>query len=75
MIDVKKHNLQFALKKAALANDYPAVAKAAQDIFEAGYELEEMGYPPALFDAIASQVVHSGWVPKLTDEMIKEHES
>lgn len=59
-----KHNLRHALKIAALANDYPAVAKAAQAIFEAGYELEEMGYTPAFQDAIASQLIQSGWVPK-----------
>ena len=50
-----KHNLRHALKTAALANDYPAVAKAAQAIYEAGYELEDMGFTPAFFSAVASR--------------------
>lgn len=59
-----KHNLRCALIDAALSNNYPAVKIAAQNIYEAGYELEEMGLTPAFFDAVASQIIRSGWVPK-----------
>ncbi|MES2354403.1 MAG: hypothetical protein V4568_08355 [Pseudomonadota bacterium] len=59
-----KHNLRHALKKAALLNDLPAVAKAAEAIYRAGYELEDMGFSPLFFDTICSQIVASGWVPK-----------
>ncbi len=59
-----KHNLRHALKIAALDSDLPGVAKAAQAIFEAGYELEDMGFTPGFFEIICNQVLASGWVPK-----------
>lgn len=60
-----KHNLRHALKTAAFDNDLPGVAKAAQAVFDAGYELEDMGFTPAFFDVVAASIVRSGWVPKV----------
>lgn len=73
-LKIIKHNLRYALKKSALDNDLPAVAKAAQAVFEAGYELEDMGYTEGFFTIICNQIVLSGWVPVLTDEMIANME-
>lgn len=72
---MNKDNLKRALQRACIAGDYPEVAKAAQAIFEAGFELEEVGYSDSMFAIVCEQVVRSGWVPKLTDKMIADIEN
>ena len=73
-MDASKHNLRHALKKAAFDNNLPEVAKAAQAIFEAGYEIEDMGFTPGFFEHVCNQIIKSGFVPKLPEKMIKEIE-
>lgn len=58
-----KHNLREELKDAVLKSDRERIAKAAQAIRDAGYELEDMGYTPTMFAVVASAIVESGWRP------------
>lgn len=64
-----KHNLRRALKKAVIDNDMDGVRKAAQAIFEAGYELEDMDFLPGMFSVMASAIIASGWVPDIRELM------
>jgi hypothetical protein len=66
-----EHNLALALKKAMIGNDIPGLHKAAQDIFQSGYEIEDMKIAPFLLEAIMNALVQTGWVPILTDAMKK----
>ncbi len=59
-----EHNLRHALQKAFLDEDTEALHKATQDIVDAGYELEDMKLLPAMFNAIGTALVKTGFVPK-----------
>lgn len=59
-----EHNLRFELKDAVFKGDKERAHKAAQNIVDAGYELEDMKYGPAVFETIATYLYMSGWTPK-----------
>ncbi len=75
MKQAEKAMIAHNLKHAALTNDLESVAKYAQQAFEAGHELEELGYTEGFFTVVANAVVGSGWAPKLTSKMIEEIET
>ena len=67
-----EHNLAHGIKQASFAlrpdstdADVEKLHSAAQDIFDAGYELEDMKILPAFMQVIMAQLIETGWVPKL----------
>ncbi len=63
-----KHNFSFKLKSAALANKHKDVCAVAQEIFDAGIELEEIPLLPAMREMIENILLDSGWAPQPKDE-------
>ena len=61
-----EHNLAFNIKDALLKNDVQRLHKAAQDIIDAGYELEDMKLLPAIFNMVANALINSGFSPKIS---------
>lgn len=62
-----EHNLAFALKDAFMKNDIETLHKAAQAVFDAGYELEDMKMVPGFLSGIMNMLIQTGWSPKLED--------
>jgi hypothetical protein len=60
--------LAHAIKQTSLSNDVETLHKSAQDIVDAGYELEDMKITPAFMQAIMSQLVETGWVPEFKEQ-------
>lgn len=67
--DGNKHNLRHALMKALTENDQAGLCKAAQDIFDAGYELEEMDLLPNIFKIACNNLTAAGWSPNIKQGM------
>ena len=55
------HNLKTAVLNK---QDPELIKKYAQEAFEAGHELEELGYNKATFTIVADAIVRTGWVPE-----------
>ena len=64
-----KHNLSFALIDAFLKKDIERLKIAAQAIFDAGYELEEMIVLPAIQKCIAGVLMEANWSPDLKNQL------
>ncbi len=60
-------NLAFSLKDALVNNDIPRLHKAAQDVIDAGYELEDLKLLPSMFTLICNALIASGFSPKYDD--------
>lgn len=58
-----KIKLAYTLSKAYLDRDIEGLHKAAQAIFAAGYEMEEMDITPTLLVSIMNALVETNWVP------------
>jgi len=64
LYDVKKlekHNLALKLKRAVLENRHRDVCDIATEIYQAGYELEDIGLLPAMFDVVGSILIQMKW--------------
>jgi hypothetical protein len=56
--------LSTAISVALSKNDVVALHKAADDVVEAGYELEDINLSPSVFIAVANKLIATSWVPK-----------
>lgn len=61
---VVENNLKVALMNALTSNDVKALHKAAQDVIDAGYELEDLKILPGSFNAICNALLATGFSPK-----------
>lgn len=57
-------NLAFAIKDALFKKDKEALHKAAQDIIDAGYELEDMKLLPYIFTLVCNALFETEFSPK-----------
>lgn len=71
----KTHNFKVAMMNALKTNDRKAVCEIAQEVFEAGHELEDLELTPHVFNHVGGILVTERWTPTLTDKMREDHES
>jgi hypothetical protein len=64
ILSAKKHNLKVKLVNSVFNNDKIGVMNAADEIFESGFELEEIGMSDGFYKLCASAIIKTGWVPK-----------
>ena len=62
-----KNNLRFEMMEAFKANDFKKICDVAQKIFDQGFELEDMGLLPSVFNVVCSVLIQMKWTPKTGD--------
>lgn len=67
--EVEQHNLSVRIKKAAVANEHEKVCEIAQEIFDAGFELEEMKLLPVMSEVIQGILISSEWTPSMKNSL------
>lgn len=63
-----KIKLKMGLLKASSIKDIEALKLAAQKVFDAGLELEEIGLSRFQFNEVASNLHQAGWHPIFEDK-------
>ena len=67
--DVKKSNLRARLLRAMFNNENGNVCDIAQEIFDAGYEMEELNLLPGHFTVLENIFIKTGWAPKINNQL------
>lgn len=62
---IQIHNLTFRMRKATLKGSVSEVAEVAEDVFQGGFELEDLKLTRSVFDLACHLLVKSGWVPEV----------